>query len=74
MDPVVPTFPAVTHYHIRWFPSGELDWKPHATRAEAEESANYLSGRHEEYGIEQFDKDCVSCWAFRSATEAGSLT
>ena len=56
------------HHHIRWVPSGAVDWEPHETLAQAEESAKRLSRKYEGYVIEQFDEACVQCAALRAGT------
>ena len=56
------------HHHIRWVPSGAVDWERHETRTEAEESAKRLLRRYEGYVIEQFDEACNQCAALRAGT------
>jgi hypothetical protein len=54
------------HHHIRWIPSGDVDWERHETRAQAQESAKQLLRRGEEYAIEQFDEACIQCAALQA--------
>lgn len=49
------------HYHIRWLPSGKLDYERHDTRAQAEEAANQLAQPNEGHAIERFDEACSKC-------------
>lgn len=50
-----------SHFHIRWLPSGKLDWERHYTRDNAEKAAAQLARSNEEHVIEQFDDACRQC-------------
>lgn len=68
LDRRVATVPQ--HFHIRWLPSGKLDWERHDARDQAEEAAKQLSRRDEGYAIEQFHEPCRQCTLARSIGSA----
>lgn len=53
------------HYHIRW-DSGRVDWEPFSSREEAEWRAQEIVMSRETYSIEQFDRLCERCKAWRA--------
>jgi hypothetical protein len=53
----------MTHYHIRWSGSAQLDWERFNTPGEAEESAKQLLRHGETYVIEEYDDTCPRCRA-----------
>jgi len=48
------------HYHILWSDS-KLDWKPFATKEEAEDLAATIKKPGESYGIVERGQDCERC-------------
>jgi hypothetical protein len=57
----------MTHYHIRWSGSAQLDWERFNTPAEAEASAKQLLRHGETYMIEEHNRACSRCRATRNA-------
>ncbi len=56
----------MTHYHIRWSGSVQLDWERFNTPAEAEASAKQLLRHGETYAIEEHNDTCSRCRAARN--------
>jgi hypothetical protein len=52
------------HYHILWSNS-TLDWKPFATKEDAQEIAEAINKRNESYTVVDRGADCERCKAFR---------
>ena len=55
------------HYHIRW---STFDWKAFQTSGEATELAVRIKKPNEIYVIEECDKACEICKAFKSNADA----
>jgi len=49
------------HYHIKWLPSGKLDWQPFTTQDDAEQMARELRLGEEDYWIEPIEGECEAC-------------
>jgi len=62
-----PNQPAI-HYHIRWLPSGRLDWEKFGTRGEAEAQARELARTNEIYNVVEFDQSCKQCKSMVAAS------
>ena len=55
------------HYHIKWLPSGKLDWKPFPTPRDAKSFAKDLVMRGEKYKIERITVECAICARVKSS-------
>jgi len=60
-NPSKPAYSPGLHFHIRWSPSGLLDWQAFDTQAEAEAAAAQLSRPSETYTIEASLANCGRC-------------
>ena len=52
-----------SHFHIRWLPSGALDWQRFGTETEAQTRAKELLLPGESYEIEVVTGNCEMCAA-----------
>jgi hypothetical protein len=62
----MPNLSERTHYHIQWIPNLAIDWEPFETERVAEENAERLARRGENYKIIELDSNCERCIAARN--------
>jgi hypothetical protein len=61
---------AGAHYHIRWWPSGNLDWERFDSREDAHTRAYELASPGETYSLEEFQQNCTRCNPLASAANS----